>query len=1020
MTSTVTGVTGAVLVAGGGIAGIQASLDLANAGYKVYLLEKSASIGGVMAQLDKTFPTNDCAMCIMSPKLVEVGRHINIELLTLAEVQGISGAPGNFLVQVRQQPRYIDLEKCIACGKCAEKCPKKVTDSYNQGLVKRRAAYVLYPQAVPLKYVIDADNCIYFQKKGKCRACEKFCPADAVNFDDQPRDVTLAVGAVILAPGFKAFDPSGIAPWCYDQSPNIMTSLEFERILSASGPTSGHLVRPLDQKEPQRIAWLQCVGSRDLNQCDHPYCSSVCCMYAIKQAIIAREHAHHPLECSVFFMDMRTHGKGFEDCYNQARDKHGIQFIRSRVHTLLPNAESGDIHLRWLDDVGQEQNQAFDLVILSVGLEITSEVKELAARLDVTLTPDGFTSTDAFAPVATSRPGIYACGVLAGPKDIPQSVIEAGSAALSAGLQLQKGRHGLTRTLSVPTERDIRGEAPAIGVFVCHCGINISGVVNVPEVAEYAKTLPRVVFATDNLYSCSQDTQNLIAEVIREKGLNRMVVAACSPKTHEPLFQETLAAAGLNKYLLEFVNIRNQDSWVHAQDPDAATAKAKDLVRMAVAKAALLEPLREAELDIAPQALVVGGGIAGMTAAQALADQGYPTVIVERDTALGGQARHLYHTADGQDIQTRLQTMIDAVTAHPLITCHLGAELAQVEGFVGNFRSVIRQPNQETAPEITVEHGVTVIASGAQEYQPEEYLYGQHPQVITGLELDRRLKTQDEGLSQLNTAVFIQCVGSREPQRPYCSRICCTHSVASALHLKQLNPDMRVFVLYRDIRTYGTRESLYTEARRQGVIFIRYDQNHKPAVQSTPQGGLQIDVTDHILQTPLTIEADLLVLAAAIVPWRDAKLAQFFKVPLNSDGFFVEAHVKLNPSAFATDGVYLCGLAHYPKPIDESIAQAQAAVSTASGLLASQRIRTPGATATCHSVWCSSCGVCLEICPYNAPTIIEKGPLDGRTEINPVLCKGCGLCVASCRSGALHLQGYEEGQLMAMIDEAAA
>ncbi len=1003
---------GAVLVAGGGIAGIQAALDLANSGYKVFMVERKAAIGGVMAMLDKTFPTNDCAMCIMSPKLVEVGRHANIEILTMTDVISIDGVKGDFSVSLRRRPRYVDLEKCIACGVCAEKCPKKVEDQFNQGLIKRKAAYVLYPQAVPLKYAIDAEHCIYLQK-GKCGACAKVCPAGAIRLDEKETRQTLKVGAVILAPGYQAYNPSGLDNLSYGRHPNVMTSLEFERILSASGPYGGHLMRPSDRREPRRIAWLQCVGSRDQNRCGNFYCSAVCCMYAIKQAIIAKEHSDHPLDCSIFFMDMRTHGKGFEDCYNEARDKHGVRFLRTRVHTVLPDEQSGLLSLRHLAEDGHVQVEQFDLVILSVGLETSKDLRQWGQDLGVELSPGGFARIDDFRPTATSRDGIYVCGAFAGPKDIPQSVIEAGSAALCAGADLAAGRHTLTVQAEAPAERDVRGEPPRVGVFICHCGINIGGVVDVPAVRDYARTLPNVAYVADNMYSCSQDTQNIISGKIEAERLNRIVVAACSPKTHEPLFRETLMAAGLNKYLLEFVNIRNQDSWVHMNQPELATAKAKDLVRMAVAKVQRLSPLKEEMLHISQRAMVVGGGVSGLAAALALSRQGYPAVIVERDGALGGQARHLYKTAKGDAVEGRLGQLIDQVQADPRISVHLNAKLGKVEGFVGNFKSTVAVGDTE----ITIDHGVTVIASGAQESLPTEYLFGQDERVITGLELDRLLKAGDRRLAQVRTAVFIQCVGSREPERPYCSRICCTHSVLAALHLKELNPEMEVFVLYRDIRTYGEREALYRQAREKGVIFIRYDRDHKPQVHATPE-ALEISIMDHVLRRPLMIPANLLTLASAIVPYRDEQLAQFFKVPLNADGFFVEAHVKLNPCAFATDGVFLCGLAHYPKPIDESIAQAQAAASAATVLLAQQTIRTSGTTAQADARVCSGCGVCVSLCPYNAPALKTQGPMAGKAEINPALCKGCGLCVASCRSGALQLQGFDDGQIMAMIDAA--
>ncbi len=997
------------MIAGGGIAGIQSALDLADSGYKVYMVEKSASIGGVMAQLDKTFPTNDCSMCIMSPKLVEVGRHVNIELITLADIGDVSGKKGDFTVQIHQRPRYVDMDKCIACGICAEKCPKKIVDVYNASIVKRKAIYVPYPQAVPLKYAIDP-GCIYLKKNGKCGACIKKCPAGAINFDDKPRDFSINVGAIILAPGFKAFDPSGISNYAYGSAPGVMTSLEFERILSASGPTAGHLVRLPDHREPKKIAWLQCVGSRDINRCDNSYCSSVCCMYAIKQAIIAKEHAAEPIDCAVFYMDMRTHGKGFEACFNQAKNNHGIRFIRSRIHTVEPDQTTGDLVLRYPGEDGGEVSEHFDMVILSVGLEIPDDIRSLCQRLNIDLTDSGFAATSAFRPTAAARDGVYVCGVLQGPKDIPQSVIEAGSAAMMAGAELSASRNTLTTEIKTPPEIDIKGDPPRIGVFVCSCGINIAGVIDVSGVSDYAKSLPNVVHVDNNLYSCSQDTQDQMTRIITEKKLNRIIVAACSPKTHEPLFQSTLVNAGLNKYLLEFVNIRNQDSWVHRNNPEMATSKAKDLVRMAVNKAAQLEPLAESELAIDQRALVIGGGISGITAAMSFSAHGYKTVLLERGGALGGNARHLYRTAGNENIKPFLDQMIRTVSEDDNIEVYTSAELVGMEGFVGNFNAVVAHNGEEK----TITHGVTVIATGGHEFEPDEYLYGKDARVITGLELDQRMKAKDASIADAESAVFIQCVGSREPRRPYCSRICCTHSVLSALHLKKQNPKMNIYVLYRDIRTYGERENLYKEARQAGVIFIRYNVDGKP-IASNNNGTLTIKVTDPIADVSLAIETDLLILAAAVVPNAEEKLGQFFKVPIDADGFFVEAHVKLDPSSFATDGVFLCGLTHYPKPIDESIAQAQAAVSSAVKLLSRQTILAGGVVAETNPSICAGCGACVAICPYGAPSLAAEGPYAGRAAINPVLCKGCGACVASCRSGAIELKGFNDAQIMSMI-----
>jgi heterodisulfide reductase subunit A len=936
---------------------------------------------------------------------------LNIELRTLSEVNEIKGEAGNFDVEIINHPRYVDEDKCIACGACAAKCPKKVDDRYNMGLAKRKAAHVEYAQAVPLKYTIDAANCIWLQK-GKCGACKKLCPTDAVDFDQKPTTEMLHVGAVILAPGFTAFDPGRLDNFHYTQLPNVVTSMEFERILSASGPTQGHIKRlSKDKKEPKKIAWFQCVGSRDLNKCDNAYCSSVCCMYAIKEAAIAKEHAGDDLECTIFFMDMRTHGKDFERYYDTARDKHGVKFIRSRVHTINPMADDS-LEVRYVSESGEAKTDVYDMVVLSVGLEVDPHVVELARRLDIELTDGRFCATDTFSPVATSRPGIFACGVFQGPKDIPQSVVDASAAAAAAGEILTPARNALIKTAEGTPETNVLGERPRIGVFVCRCGINIAGVVDVPAVAEFAASLPYVEYAADNLYSCSQDTQDAMVQIIREKKLNRVVVAACTPKTHEPLFQETLVNAGLNKYLFEMANIRNHNSWVHKNNPELATRKAIDLVRSAVSKVTLAAPLQEAELKINQTALVVGGGIAGMAAAQSLARQGYTAHIVERHSQLGGQALNIRQTADGKPVSERLQALIKATQDNENIQVHLGTTLSEVNGFVGNFSSTLATDNSERY----LEHGVAIIATGGQALKPSEYAYGRDPRIMTSLELDRRLMDEDALIEEAQTAVFIQCVGSRDTERPYCSRVCCTHSVDSALQLKKRKPDMSVYILYRDIRTYGERELLYKQAREAGVIFIRYSLSQKPQVDIL-EGKLRVELMEHVLGVPVAIEPDVLVLATAIVPCRDEKLANFFKVPVNADGFFVERHAKLGPTEFATDGVFLCGLAHYPKPIDESIAQGKAAASRAITLLAREKIFTSGNVAAVDPMTCSNCGVCVSICPYSAPSFIEADARmhAGKAKVNPVLCKGCGLCVASCRSGAIHLKGFDNDQIFAQL-----
>jgi len=1467
--------TGAVLVVGGGIAGIQASLDLADSGYKVILTEQSSAIGGVMSQLDKTFPTNDCSMCIISPKLVEAGRHLNIDLFTMTDVTSVSGEAGNFTATLRQRPRFIDMEKCTACGECSKVCPIDVANDFDQGLGRRKAAFKRYPQAMPSAYTIEKkgtapckaacpanpsfQGCVALMAEGKYKEafelfrsehpfpgicgrvchhpCETACtrakvdapvsimalhrfladwarenkisflaekkdrrkekvavigsgpaglacayflavegfsvtvfekqnvlggmltlgippyrlprdiideeidilrqlgvefqtgvnlgsdvtigqlreqgydaffmaigsqeckslgiegeeyqgvwpgvdyllrinlgekidlgdrvavigggnvamdavrtalrngsenpfilyrrseaemPANAEEIeecreegieimtlthpvrvietggkvtaiecirmqlgtpDDSGRrrpepvegseftievdalvpaigqesdwacltdecactlsdwgtmdvnpvtlqttdpdifaggdavtgpatvveaiaagktaaesirrfilnedlaagrdepfsvvddvDLTFAapidrqampmadpetrkgtydevqlgldeaavqkevqrclacgicsecyqcvsaclaeavchemteethevnVGAVILAPGFTPFDPSLYETYSYASHPNVVTSLEFERILSASGPFEGHLVRPSDKREPQKIAWLQCVGSRDLNACDNGYCSSVCCMYANKQAVIAKEHSEKELDTAIFFMDLRTFGKDFDKYAIRANEDHGVRHIRSRIHSVFPTEDEG-LRIVYATEAGRSVEERFDMVVLSIGLAASPEAVALANRLGIDLNHYNHAKTNCLAPVNTNREGIFVCGAFQEPKDIPSSVMEASASAAAASGLLSDARWTLTRKRELPPELNISNQEPQIGVFVCNCGINIGGIADVPAVRDYAAGLPHVVHVEDNLFTCSQDAQEQMKQVIQEKGINRVVVASCSPRTHEPLFQETIRDAGLNKYLFEMANIRDQNTWVHMNDPEKATEKAKDLVRMAVAKAAYIEPLHQVSLQIVKKALVIGGGIAGMEAALGMADQGCEAILVEKSTELGGVANLLNATWQGEPIGPYLAETIDRVTSHPNIRLFTGTRVARTGGSIGNFSTTLVSSNG-SGSETEVSHGATILATGGNEYKPDLYHYGSHPNVLTHLDMDTAMAHRDKRLEGAKSVVFIQCAGSRNDERPYCSKICCTHSLKSALAIKEQNPKTKVTLLYRDIRAYGFREDLYKNARASGILFIRYEPEDLPNVTVDAENSLRVDVTDHVLRLPVRLHPDLLVLATGVVPNANAELFEMFKVPVNADGFLVEAHAKLRPVDFSSEGIFLAGLAHYPKPLEESIAQAKAAASRAMTLLSRDAIMVGGVVATVDSSKCAACLTCVRACPYDIPRVDEHS----HAVIDPAQCHGCGTCVSECPGKAIALAHFTDEQLIAKIE----
>ena len=916
-------------------------------------------------------------------------------------------------------------EMCWICGACNFICPvgKKVQtftsdrlpipipDSFNSGLNDRASVSVLYPQAIPNKPAIDNNTCLHLNYD-VCGICKEVCEAEAIDFEQKEQKSELNVGAIILSPGYNLFNPELKPDYGYGKFKNVITALEFERILSASGPFQGKILRPSDKTDPEKIAWIQCVGSRDH---ERDYCSTVCCMYATKEAIIAKEHEGEKLKCDIFYMDIRAFSKGFEEYYVRAQ-KLGVNYIRCRPLSIKELPETNNLIIDYLAENDRKLSGEYELVILSTGLTSPGQAKKLAEEFSLELNKYDFCETSSFAPVDSPKEGVFITGAFTEPKDIPESVMQ-GSAAAARTLSLlfnEKGK--LVKEKVYPPEKDVTEEEPRVGVFVCHCGKNIGGVINVPEVVEYARTLPNVVYAEDNLYTCSTESGENIKLAIKEYNLNRVIVASCTPRTHEPLFQSIIQEAGLNPYLFEMANIRDQCTWVHMHEPNLALKKAKDLVRIAAAKAPLLEPLYNRKVKISRDALVIGGGVSGITSALNLAEQSFEVYLLEKSDTLGGNFMKVKFLLNGDDPQKKLNSLIDKVKHHPKIHIYTNSQIVKIDGSVGNFSTEFKSNDNVH----TVNHGVVIVATGAKDYYPTEYLYGQDNRVITQTELEEKLANgclQTTNHTQ-QTVVMIQCVGSRDEKLQYCSRICCQQAIKNALLIKEKSPDTNVFILYRDIRTYGFKEGYYTQAREKDVRFIAYNADKKPDVEKV-NGQLKVSVYDPVLDAKVNIKTDLLILSTGVIPRDDAKdLAQKLKVPLTSDGFFLEAHMKLRPVDFATDGVFLCGLAHFPKTVDESIAQALAAASRASTIISKEEIELPAVISHVVDENCDGCAYCIDPCPYNALTLIEymrEGSIKKTVEVDELKCKGCGTCMATCPKIGIYVRNFKLEHIAAQI-----
>jgi len=902
----------------------------------------------------------------------------------------------------------VDINLCINCDECSQICPVELTSEYQAGLMTRKAAYKPSVRAAPNAYVIEKGP--YCEP---CRKCEQVCPTKAINLNEEDWFEEINVGAIILAVGYKLYDPTPAQELGYGRYANVVTGIQFERLSSRSGPTEGIVERPSDGKIPERIAWLQCIGSRDR---EHPYCSSICCMYATKEAVLAKERLPG-VSCEVFIMDERAFSKEYTAYFEQSKDLWNVAYTRCRISEIKEDPATNNLILHYQDEKGTLHRRTFDMVVLSVGSEPPPKAVALAEDMQIQLNEYGFCKIDKFEPLDTSRPGVFVAGAFATPKEIAETVMDASGAAARC-MALLSGKSGTEITLpEYPPERDVTGEQPRIGVFACYCHPTIDEVVDVDRVLALTSELPGVVHTQALEYGCLPGGPEAIGEAIHKHNLNRVVIGACTPRTHLALFHHTIQKAGLNPQLLEFVSLRDNCAWVHADDPVGATRKAREEMRVGVARARHFQPYDKEKRTFERSALVIGGGLAGMTSALAIADEGYDVFLVEKTDRLGGNLHHLHSTAEGPNPQRLLQSLVKRVHSHERIALHYNTEVIGFEGHVGNFHTRLDYAGDGEPPHCwEIEHGVAVVATGGYEYKGNVFHYGQDPRVITQLQLEKQLAENVDAARELRQVVMIQCVNPPEQEIHFCSRTCCTNTMKNAIRIKQINPECQVYVLYKDLITYGFREEYYTEARERGVLFLRYEAGAPPQVQ-VEQGKLQVQVRDVILDQQLTFTPDVLALSMAIMPAEtNAELARILDVPLSTEGFFLEDNLKLRPMDFTREGIFLAGLAHYPKFIEETIAQALATAGRAMTILSKERLEVGGTIAIVDQAKCVGCLTCVRVCPFGIPKIDPKavgvGAIIGAAFIEPSLCTGCGTCTSECPADAIQLRHYRDDQLV--------
>jgi heterodisulfide reductase subunit A len=831
----------------------------------------------------------------------------------------------------------------------------------------------------------------------------------------------MEVGAIVLAGGSAYFDPSrGKDPFSYGHCPDVVTSLEFERILGSGGPFQGRLIRPSDGKPIEKIVWIQCVGSRDL-QTGKGFCSNICCMFAIKEALVAKERAKlqgKDVETVIYYMDMRTFGKTFQRYRDRAENEFGVRFERARIHSVLEDNDR--LHLRYVDIAGQIREESSDLVVLSVGQRPAPGAQHLAEMLQLDTNQWGFAGAKPFSMTETAHQGVVLGGSFSGLRDISDTVILSSAAALGTSRILHEhGQDLMVERPETTSYTDVARELPRTLIVICTCQEAVNKMCDVRTLIKALPRDPAVSGVEFISQTCTQTGWDKIVALVKTHHPNRLLLGACLPYIYARKLKQLGQQTGLDPALINVVDIRTIliQSCTHPPKPAEKSVEASMLntLKAGLAQLKYVNPIHGHGVSVFQRALIVGGGIAGLTSALAIADHGFQVDLVETKDVLGGNLAWIGHTIEGHATGPFLEDTMARVAAHPLIRTLTQAHVTGSYGMVGRFHTTIEQGQNDV---INVKHGITILATGGFEAQTTEYGYGTCHAIVTQKQLERQIVEGGINIETLNSVIFIQCVGSREPPRNYCSRICCISTLKHALAMKEKNPDMSVYVFYRDMMSYGFSEEYYTKAREAGVIFILYTLARKPELTilaDESNGAVRINAFEPIIGQDIEIDADMAVLATGIVPNLSQDLALAFGVSTDSDGFFQEAESKWRPVDSLKEGVFACGICHSPRSVAESIATAEAAAQRGLRILARKHIPSGSVVANVRHSLCALCERCIDACPYGARTI------DDATEtiaVNPAMCQGCGNCATVCPNGASFVEGYRFEQMLATIDAA--